>query len=264
MGAKLRAAPLYFTIVQVRFNSVLSLETYAPQIQERLRKDGFPDAQRGVIATINLNVPVASDVGSPPMPVAQARLLMGNMERTSSFILDPNALSFQTAEYNTFESFSADFFKGLEAVNDAVGLSYADRIGLRYLNAVFPKPGETIRDYFPESLLGLSIADGPARGIVHSFSETLIKADQVNVRSRVVIQDGEVAFPPDLQPLQLKVAARFKQLRGRHGIIDTDGWTDSREEFSVDRIRERIDLIHEEVERTFLASVTKNAVKAWA
>ena len=146
MGTKMRAAPVYFTIAQVRFNPILSLNTYAPQIQERLRKEGFPDAQKGFLATINLNVNVApsSEGSSPQIPMAQSALyLFGNMERTSGFILDQGALSFQTTEYDVFETLLTDFLKGLQAVNDAVSLSYIDRIGLRYLDAVFPKSGET-------------------------------------------------------------------------------------------------------------------------
>jgi uncharacterized protein (TIGR04255 family) len=264
MGTKLKAAPVYFTIAQVRFNPVLSLEGYAPQIQERLRKEGFPDAQKGFLATINLNVDVAhAGEGSPPqLPVAQTtRYLFGNMERTSGFILDQGALSFQTTEYDVFGTFLADFLKGLEAVHEAISLSYTDRIGLRYLDAVFPKAGESVRDYLSASILGLTgkIDDT----IVHSFSETLIKRENINVRSRVLIQEGEMGFPPDLQPMTLKVGERFAQLRGRHAIIDTDGWSESREPFNLGRIRDQLGLIHLGIDKTFRASVTENALKAW-
>jgi uncharacterized protein (TIGR04255 family) len=264
MGTKLKAAPVYFTLAQVRFNPILSLESYAPQIQERLRKEGFPDAQKGFLATFNLNINVTpSSEGSPPQPpMAQTtRFLFGNMERTSGFILDQGALSFQTTEYYVFETFLADFVKGLQAVNEAVSLSYTDRIGLRYLDAVFPKSGESVRDYLSGSILGLTEKIDDT--IVHSFSETLVKRENVNVRSRVIIQDGEVGFPPDLQPLTLSLAERFRPLRGRHAIIDTDGWSESRDAFSVDHIREQLGLIHSGIEKTFQASVTESALQAW-
>jgi len=265
MGTKMKTAPLYFTIAQVRFNPILSLEAYAPQIQERLRKAGFPDAQRAFLATINLNVNVApsSEGGPPPqLPMVQtARFLFGNMERTSSFILDQGALSFQTTEYDVFETLLESFLNGLQAVNEAVNLSYTDRIGLRYLDAVFPKSGETVRDYLSASILGLT--EKIDETIVHSFSETLVKRENANVRSRVIIQDGEMGFPPDLQPMTLKVRERFTQLRGRHAIIDTDGWSEAREPFNVDRIREQLGFIHDGIVKTFRASVTENALKAW-
>ncbi len=265
MGRKMKSAPVYFTIAQVRFNAILSLETYAPQIQDRLRKEGFPDFQKAVLATINLNMNLAptSEGGSPPqLPMAQtARFMFGNMERTSGFILDQGALSFQTTEYDVFETFLQTFLKGLQAVNEAVSLSYTDRVGLRYLDAVFPKADETVRDYLSASILGLTETIDDT--IVHSFSETLVKRESVNVRSRVIIQDGAMGFPPDLQPMTLKVGERFTQLRGRHAIIDTDGWSEAREPFNLDRIREQLGSIHAGIERTFRASVTENALKIW-
>ena len=265
MGRKMKAAPLYFTLAQVRFNPILSLEAYAAQIQERLRKVGFPDAQKSFLATINLNVNVQPATESSPqqLPMARtARFLFGNMERTSNFVLDQGALSFQTTEYDVFESFLADFLKGIEAVHEAVNLSYTDRMGMRYLDAVFPKPGEAVRDYLAASVLGLTEKIDDT--IVHSFSETLVKRDNVNIRSRAIIQDGEMGFPPDLQPMTLKVGERFTQLRGRHAIIDTDGWVEMREPFRLDRIREELTLIHDGIEKTFRASVTEKAWSAWA
>jgi len=264
MGTKMKAAPVYFSIAQVRFNPILSLEAYAPQIQERLRKEGFPDAQKGFLATINLNVNVApsSEGGAPQLPMAQTtRYLFGNMERTSGFILDQGALSFQTTEYDVFETFLADFLKGLQAVHEAVSLSYTDRIGLRYLDAVFPKAGETVRDYLSPSILGLTEKIDDT--IVHSFSETLVKRENINVRSRVIIQEAEIGFPPDLPLQTLLLGKRFQGLRGRHAIIDTDGWSESRETFNLERIREQLSLIHAGIDKTFRASVTENALKAW-
>jgi uncharacterized protein (TIGR04255 family) len=262
MGTKMGSAPVYFTIAQVRFNPILALDTYAPQIQERLRKEGFPDVKKGFLATINLNVGAPTEVSAPQIPVAQtARYVFDNMERSSGFILDQGALSFQTTEYDVFESFSSVFVRGLEAVNEAVGLSYTERIGVRYLDAVFPKSGENLRDYLSGSVLGLT--EKLDETIVHAFSETLVKKDSVNVRSRVIIQDGDIGFPPDLQPMTLSLGERFKRLHGRHAIIDTDGWSEVREAFSVERVREQLTLIHTGINRTFRASVTENALKAW-
>ncbi len=262
MGNRMRAAPVYFTIGQVRFNPILTLEAYAPQIQERLRKEGFPDAQKGLVATINLNLGAPSEANAPQLPVAQTvRYAFGNMERTASFILDQGALSFQTTAYDVFETFLPNFLTGLRAVQEAVNLSYSDRIGLRYLDAVFPKSGETLRDYLSDSLLGLT--EKLDKDVVHAFSETLMKTDDINVRSRVIILDGEVGFPPDLQPLTLNLQERFRQLRGRHAVMDTDGWFERREAFKLERIGEELTLIHTGIDKTFRASVTENALKAW-
>jgi uncharacterized protein (TIGR04255 family) len=265
MGKKLDVAPVFFTIMQVRFNPILTLDAYVPQIQERLRKEGFPDAQKGFVATINLTLGGAPSAEGAPaqIPIAQTpRITFGNRERTAAFILDQGAISFQTTEYDVFETFLADFMKGLEAVHQAVALDFTDRLGLRYLDAVFPKTGEAVKDYLSGSILGLTEKINDT--IVHSFSETLVKREDIQVRSRVIIQDSELSFPPDLMGLNLSVPARFRGLNGRHALIDTDGWSDAREAFSLDRIKERFDSIHDGITTTFKASVTPNALKVWA
>src|SRR5437868_6375387 len=131
---KMIHAPVYFAIVQARFNPILALDSYAPQIQERFRKHGFPDAQKGVLATFNLNLAAPTEGSPPQVPVAQtARYTFCNMGRTAGYILDQGALSFQTTEYEVFDTFSDRFRQGLQGVHDAVDLSYTDRIGFRYL-----------------------------------------------------------------------------------------------------------------------------------
>jgi uncharacterized protein (TIGR04255 family) len=262
MARKMTHAPVYFAIVQARFNPILALDSYAPQIQERFRKHGFPDAQKSVLATLNLNLSAPTEGSTPQVPVAQtARYTFYNMDRTSGFILDQGALSFQTTEYDVFETFSHEFRQGLQAVHDAVDLSYTDRIGFRYLDAVFPKANETLGDYLNPSVLGLT--ERFQESVVHSFSETNLRSANVTVVARVIIQDGEVGFPPDLLPNVLRVAERFRTLRGRHAILDTDGSFEGREAFNLDRIGEHLNEIHDESAKTFHATVTPNALRVW-
>jgi len=255
-------APVYFSIVQARFNPILALDSYAPQIQERFRKHGFPDAQKGVLATLNLNLAAPTEGSAPQVPVAQTvRYTFCNMNRTSGFILDQGALSFQTTEYDVFDTFSGEFRQGLQAIHDAVELSYTDRIGFRYLDAVFARENETLGDYLSSSVLGLT--ETFAANVIHSFSETNLRSANVNVVARVIIQDGEVGFPPDLLPNILPVAERFRSLRGRHAILDTDGYFEVREIFSLDRITGHLRTIHDEISKAFHATVTPNALKVW-
>lgn len=262
MARKLTHAPVYFAIMQARFNPILALDSYAPQIQERLRKHGFPDLQKGVLATLNLSLATPTEGSAPQAPVAQtARYIFCNMDRTAGLILDQNALSFQTTEYDVFEKFSGEFRQGLQAVHDAVDLSYTDRIGFRYLDAVFPKAKKSLGDYLNTSVLGL--AEQFQQTVVHSFSETSLRSADINVVARVIIQDGQVGFPPDLLPNILRVAERFQVLRGHHAILDTDGSFEGRESFSLDRICDHLRSIHDEIAKAFRATVTSNALKAW-
>lgn len=264
MGHKLSNAPVYFTIVQARFNPILALDTYAPTIQESLRKHGYPDAQKGLQATFNLRLGSPGEPGPSQVPVDQTvRYTFLNIERTAGFILDQAALWFQTTEYEGFERFLESFLTGLRTVHKVIQLSYTERLGVRYLDAVYPRPSESLPSYLNESLLGLygKIKD---HQLVHAFSETFSKTETIKVVSRAIIQDGSVGFPPDLQPINLTIAERFRNLNGLHASLDIDGFYDLRERFDIDRIQLHLVDIHDQITKSFQSSVTPHAFDVWS
>lgn len=265
MGQKLNKAPVCFVIVQARFNPIFALDSYVPAIQDNLRKHGFPDAQKSIQNTFNLNLNpsvegVQAQAQVPVSQLTQYRLV--NAERTSSFVLDQGALSFQTTDYDVFDGFLEMFLSGLEMVDSTVQLSYTDRIGLRYIDAVLPAAGEQISSYLNDCVLGLH---GKAEGqVAHSFNETAFKVDDISVTARAIIQDGPLGFPPDLQPQVLEVLDRFRSFSGTHAVLDTDGSVAQREAFKLDSIRAQTTAIHDEIDKTFKMTVTEHAMREWA
>jgi uncharacterized protein (TIGR04255 family) len=258
----MRQAPVYFTLVQARFNAILALDSYVPKIQDQLRVQGFPDTQKGVLATFNLNVGAPGEASPPQVPVSQmTRYTFGNMDRTAGFILDQGSLSLQTTNYDTFESFSETFLNGLKIVHEVVNLGYTDRIGVRYLDAVYPKKDEDLSEFLNEAVLGLyGRLDGD---LVHAFSETFVRSGSVNVIARTIVQSGPIGFPPDLQPMGLMVAERFRVLNGPHAILDTDGSRDHRDAFDLRQIETHLFEVHSAVIKAFKATVTLRAVQNW-
>jgi uncharacterized protein (TIGR04255 family) len=262
VGQKLRQAPVYFTLAQVRFNPVLALDSYVPKIQDHLRRQGYPDAKKGMLATFNLNVDNRAEGGAPQVPVSQTmRYAFSTIAKTEGFILDPASLSYQTTEYGTFEDFAEKFLRGLEIVHQAISLSYTDRIGLRYLDAVYPKENEHLSEYLSEAVLGLyGRLDG---SLVHAFSETVIKNDARTVVARTILQNGPIGFPPDLQPIELQLPERFQNLKGLHAILDTDGSRGHRDIFDLNQIKAHLSEVHSVVIEAFKAIVTERAVQIW-
>jgi uncharacterized protein (TIGR04255 family) len=259
---KMRQAPVYFTLAQVRFNPILAVDSYVPKIQDLFRRQGFPDTQKLAMATFNLTGAQVGDASPQTLPVSQmTRYAFSTMEKTAGFLLDQGSLSYQTMEYDVFESFSATFLNGLKTVHEAVSLSYTDRIGLRYLDAVYPGKGEELSEYLNESVLGLY---GKLAGtLVHAFSETRLRNGDAHVTARVIVQDGRVGFPPDLQPMGLELANRFQTLFGVHAVLDTDGAYERRAAFDLDQIGGHLSTIHEAVVESFKASVTPHAIESW-
>jgi len=259
MGAKLKNPPVYLTVAQVRFNSILKLAEFAPDIQERFRKASYPDYVPHV--AVNVKLDVQGDQVTPT-PTTQQRYAFGNAAKTHSFILDTNALTLQSTEYGQFESFSEEFLKGLARLHEVVGLAFIDRVGLRYLDRVVPLEGEDLSQYLVPEALGLTTRLGGTLG--HSLCETRTDQDGIKLVSRAVTLSSPLILPPDLMPLVgVEVAERFKAYTGLNAVLDNDGFVEGREEYSAETVRVHLDAIHKVIGAAFKSVVTEYARKMW-
>lgn len=258
MGTPLKNPPVYFTLAQVRFNPVLKLADYLPSIQEAFRRADFPGFEQQQLVTIQVTL----QNGQPtPSPVLQDRFQFGNVEKTHTFILDSQSLTLQSTNYGQFETFSECFLKGLNIVNDAVQFAFTDRVGLRYLDRVMPQDGETIEQYLADQVHGLNSRLGGKP--LYSYSEALNEIGNIRLLSRVSIQDGALAFPPDLQPGNLVVSGRFTAFIGKCAVFDNDGFVEGREVFSADAVATHLDAIHKAISAAFKTTATSYAFEAW-
>lgn len=266
MSAKLKNAPVFFVLGQIQHNPLLSLEGYVPTIQESMRKQGYPGFQRSARVAFNLNQAMSKGNGAPAeMPTERVEIFeFTNLDATSGFVMTANALSFQTTDYHHFEAFWAELSKGLSILSTAVGgLNFVERLGLRYLDAVVPRAEESLADYLVPHLLGLPTCM-PEAQFAYSFSESLLVAEGIgSVTSRAVIQDAAIGFPPDLQPLSLKLLERFRSIRGEHAILDTDSSLVDRKPFDIEEIANHMNKLHDLSSGTFKASVVPHAVGVW-
>jgi uncharacterized protein (TIGR04255 family) len=265
MGEKMKNAPVYFTIAQVRHNPILRLDAYAPDIQDRMRRAGFPDFKRGIAIAFAL-MPEVGDESQPMGPEAQRveRLMFFNTESTKGFIVEQNALSFHTTQYDTFETFTEEFMKGLGIVHECVTLAHTERIGLRYLDAIVPPNGqEGLPDFLAPGILGLSSRLPEDVRVSHSFAETHIQTAECAVLARTIIQAGRLGFPMDLQPIGVKIADRFQEINGVHAIVDTDASIEGRRTFDLESIKAQLKTLRKGVGLAFDAIVTPKAVAAW-
>ncbi|MGN6084300.1 TIGR04255 family protein [Trinickia sp.] len=262
MGKKLNNAPAYYTVAQVQFNPILNLDAYIPAIQAKMRERHFPDFKQDVVQRLIFGTAEPGQLVAPTV-TPQSRYQFGDISGTSRFVLETNALSFQTTDYETFETFSEMLLTGLGVAHDALHLDFIERIGLRYLDAVQPSgEKESLRDFLVQEVLGLSL-----RGDVqlqHSVSETVVATPAGQLVSRVLIRHGQVGLPLELMALAPKIAPRFTQRDGLHAIIDTDASTTQREAFDLTSVETQLTALHDEIDKCFRAIVTEHALAAWA
>lgn len=259
MGTPLKNPPVYLTLAQVRFNPILKLDEFLPSIQESFRLAGYPDFDRQHLMLIKLT----AQEGRPPTPtpVPQERFQFGNVEKTHTFILDGQSLTLQSTNYGQFGTFSGCFLEGLSIVNEVVKLAFTERVGLRYLDRVMPQPGETVEQYLVEQVHGLtSRLEGRS---LYSYTEALNMIGNIKLLSRVAIQDGPLAFPPDLQPGNMYITERFMSYTGISAILDNDGFVEGREVFSTKAVADHLDKIHKVIGVAFKTTATPYAFTAW-
>lgn len=259
MGKKLSNAPVYFTIAQVRFNPILNLESYLADLQDKLRRAGYPDYKALHRVSINLSTGSAKD-GTPLSQSNVVRHVFANAEGTSGFLLEQNSISFQTTSYANFETFSEDFFRGVMLLHESVELSFTERIGLRYLDAVIPRADEKIEQYLKPEFLGLL---GKLPGVEHTYSETMARDDGNHVISRTLVHKGQLGLPPDLDPLGFKLDGKFSSVTRQHAILDSDAFYESRESFDVSSLKKRIASLHAMSSSAFKAIPSDFAKKVW-
>jgi uncharacterized protein (TIGR04255 family) len=265
VAEKMADAPVFCAVTQVRHNSILTLRDYVPRIQEQFRRAGYADFRQGVQIAFTIPQPGAQDSAAVEPPAQKIeQYFFFDADGMSGFILLNNALAFLTTDYDTFPIFRTRLRAGLELVHEAVGgLSFIERIGIRYLNAVAPGEGESLRQYLEEELWGL-----PARLNQHifeySFTESKLLAEGIGEAvCRTVSQNRTLTFPPDLNLPGLKLKERFRQIVGEHATIDTDASTSQRMSFDVETVLAKLTTLHDLAETAFLASATDHARSVW-
>lgn len=264
MGKKLNNAPVYYTVGQVQFNPILNLDGYIPAIQAKMRDAHFTDFKQEAFQ--RLVMPFggveSSQVTSPTVSL-QSRYIFGDMLGKSMFLLETNTLSFQTTAYDTFETFSATLLMGLAILHEALRLDFIERIGLRYLDAIQPhKQGETLRDFLVPEVIGLALrGEGQLQ---HSVSETTIVSSAGQLISRVFIRNGQIGLPLELSGSAIAIDSRFTQHEGLHAIVDTDASYLHRVAFELEKMEIQLNALHDEINKSFSATVTDYARASWA
>lgn len=263
MGKKMKNAPVYLTVAQVRFNPILNMDSYLPAIQERMRATHFPDFKRETIQQLVLQFGSPSDSGQAPTPAftPQARCIFGNIDRTTEFILEHNALALQTTAYDTSGTFFKLLLDGIGIIHDALRLDFTERIGLRYFDAVLPKSKESLSEYLTPEVLGLSQKLGDK--LSHSYSETVTMNTSGQLVSRVIIQNGHVGLPTEAMAMAPRINPKFTEPEGLHAIIDTDAFCEQREAFSIKSLNAKLIAFHIEIKKSFEATVTPYAMNVW-
>ncbi len=253
----LKNSPLVLVLCQVRISSVLNISNYVPEIQDVLRKKGFPIYVGGEI--VEFSVQAQSD--EPVQQRKQAHWEFRTSEEDWSIIVGKAAIVVQTTAYSNFEKFLENLSTALGAIVTAVGDLLVERVGLRYVDAIRPSENKTWRDYVKAGF------HGQENEIVTGENSVLFMQTVVDTGSnqRMIIRlaqnrDGAL-LPPDLSlHPRLQDDVREGELIT---LLDIDHYREYRQTLSVDDVIGTSWELHDKLDIIFREIVTDEALEAW-
>jgi uncharacterized protein (TIGR04255 family) len=263
MGKKLANAPAYYVLGQLRFNTIPGLDNIVPKIVEAL-KQKYPDYRRDTQASLTVSIDQAGKAQQGEMLKHTNRHVFSNLEKTSGFVIDEGSLTYCTTKYDTFDAFITEVLFGLKVLHEDRHIGVVQRVGLRYLNAIFPEKdnSESLAKMVDSSLLGL--ASSMNGDLSHSYSETQTKVGNMTCTTRALVRKSEIAFPHDLAPVDFQPEARFLNRQGLHAILDLDSSVTVREIFNLEKVKEAFIQLHNDgVEVSFMKATTDYARNSW-
>lgn len=258
-------APVYYALVQIRFAPVAAMAKYVDEIQDLLRTKGYPIFEANDMTQLSFEV---NPHGGAPMPQVSttAMWLLVNESRTAGFVLGKDYLTFHTTEYKTKKEFIPEILKGLEAVASVTKLSFVTRIGLRYLDAVIPRPGEDLKKYLNNGLHNLDIDLEQ----VQSINEMVFKTDVTPLVNnghlivRVYSSKSQLGYPPGIETHGLFASPKLINTPATwHAIVDTDHFVEEKMPVDFDGLEKQIRSLHSLIEKGFRNVVSEHALEVW-
>jgi uncharacterized protein (TIGR04255 family) len=261
-------APGFYALAQARFNPVAAMDKYVDQIQDRLRQQGYPLYAPQHIT--HLVIPGSGPANQVTGPQIQPIVLwlMTRSNRTAGFILAPSAITYHTTHYQTHDEFISELLRGLTAVHEIVRLDHVARLGLRYLDAILPRPGESVEQYLAGGLHGIEFNADRRYTMAESVFTTKEHplAPSGNLIVRVTRMTARLGFPPDISSGGLVMHPRFaeEKIPRDHAIIDTDHYAEGIMPVDRDKLNEQLRSLHTAIQAVFAATTSDHARAAWA
>jgi len=262
---KISNAPVYYALAQVQFNPVAAMAKYVGEIQDQLRHEGYTLFEPREATHLQLNQGSEQEPLEPKV-VPMTSWLITKEDRTAGFILTISSLTFHTTHYNTREEFIPELLRGLKIVHKVVKLEHMSRLGLRYLNAILPQPGETIDQYLTAGLQGIALSAKQDyslnESVFHTESRPLYQTGRLV--TRVLRVKSLLGYPPGLLPHALISLPTFEMKEPTdHAVIDLDHFAQGILSLDFDKIKEQLFALHGTIKEAFKATITDYAERTW-
>lgn len=254
--------PLILVLCQVRFSPVRMLAEYIPAIQDEFRRHSFPIEYAGKIHQLSIT-PTGMQSSE------QDRWEYRTKDELWSVTVLQDRVVLQTTGYANFEAFADHLSHAVQTVlskTEQDKLGVVQRVGLRYVNLVKPRPNEDYRYYLRPGFHGVSDEVFRAhshRLHVESVGRTTVGDTEGTMIVRVVQNDQGFDLPPDLVGGAPKHQSRV--VAGELAtLVDMDQFIEGRFDPSTEWVVARTFEMHDHLIETFHKHVvTEQAIEVW-
>lgn len=232
-----------------------------PQIQEQLRRAGYPGFRQDVLQEIQVK-----DEGALASRRNVRWMFLDGSEQ-SAVVLTTEFVLFETGEYTCFEDFSGALQDVLQVVMREAEPELCERIGLRFINRIVPDEGDALSAYLVEGLRGISgdqLSCGDLK-VDKTFGKTETRM-QTLPGAHLVIRTHEK--PPGDTSLPIGIADDDVRLSMEPSerntlFLDIDHFISSRRPFEIDSMIQDAWRLHSYAELAFRCSAAEQAMTAW-
>lgn len=259
---KLTRDPLSLVLCQLRFSAIHKMPDFIPDIQDRLRRKGFPDDASGTGQTLLIKKgPDGVETDAKPVRHDEFRSKDGHW----AVVIEPSSIALVTTAYDRYRGFAEALRLILQEVDEVaeLNLGQVHRLGIRYIDVIDPGEGETYRDYLKQPLHGLQsdvfVDDGQV-----IQSQTIGRTALGTLSVRVWQNNQGQVIPPDIhqrKPMPMSVTVDNGKLIT---LVDTDHAVEGAWDYDLENVLETADELHKVVNRVwFNDTITDHALAVW-
>jgi uncharacterized protein (TIGR04255 family) len=251
-------APVVYAIAQVKFSAVELISNYIPNIQDALRKAGYPRLSEAQMTNIRFT-PSGIETAAAP------RWEFHNRDRTAGIVISKDAVAVHVSKYSDFDQFCGRLKVAMGVLKTIVEPDLIERIGLRYVDVIFNESSGDYASFVHPGLLGLNdckIGVKQSSCLVNYVGQT-----DVGTLSIRALQRNDGGFmPPDLYPNTLNLSETGIKPGQKVMTLDLDHFSDHEAapvEFSEAEALARLWRLHDNLTLAFTASTTNEAWAYW-
>lgn len=246
--------PLVLVLGQVVTSAVLKIEGYVPELQERLRRNGYPRFNR--VETQGIRIGPGESVELQ----RETRWIFSTKDSHASVVVGANVIVLQVSKYTSFEEFAERLSTVLTMYQDIVAVELRQRLGFRRINLL-----EGCRDLPIEKIvipgfggiLGDIYTDGHEQRVEHWG-----RTESGRLMVRYLRPSPPTIVPPDIDTTGL--STRASRTSGRDSAtLDIDHFVIGTGDFDPPAIVEDFWSLHDGSDSAFREAVTPHAISIW-